>query len=114
MRPIVNGTGVGFGHCRTITIMSAKSIITATVIALAAGAALGLLLAPTSGRGTRKKIRKQAVSAKQALGEMLLEATELVDTIRSRAEEATQRTRTATSNMSDEAVKAGKRMADGA
>jgi len=114
MRLVINGTGVGYGLYRTISIMSAKSIITTAAIALAAGAALGLLLAPASGRDTRKKIRKQAASAKQALGEMLLEATELVDTIRSRAEEATLRTGTATSNISDEAVKGGKRMADGA
>lgn len=53
--------------------MSNKSILSAFVGGLAAGAALGVLLAPDSGANTRKKISKKAMQSKESFDEMVEE-----------------------------------------
>jgi gas vesicle protein len=58
--------------------MSTKSTIAIALTALAAGAAIGLLVAPASGADTRKKLSKKGKDLKDRLAEMLEEGNELI------------------------------------
>lgn len=53
--------------------MTNKSILSAFIGGLAAGATLGVLLAPDSGAATRKKIAKKAHQTKESFDEMVEE-----------------------------------------
>lgn len=68
--------------------MSAKSTLTIALASVAAGAVLALLLAPASGKDTRKKILKKATSAKDALDCLVDEATDRLAEIKRHAKEA--------------------------
>jgi gas vesicle protein len=68
--------------------MSAKSTLTIALASLTAGAVLGLLLAPSSGKDSRKKIMKKASSAKDALDCLVDEATDRLAQIKRHAKEA--------------------------
>ena len=68
--------------------MSAKRTLTIALASLAAGAVLGLLLAPASGKDSRKKIMKKATSAKDALDCLVEEATDRLSEIKRHAKEA--------------------------
>lgn len=65
--------------------MSTKSNVATALIALAAGAALGILFAPASGRDTRKKISDQASKLRDSLTEKMEEGRELVDKMKGAA-----------------------------
>jgi gas vesicle protein len=62
--------------------MSTKSTLAITLTALAAGAALGLLLAPASGKDTRKKLVKKGTDIRDKLADMLKEGGELVQKLK--------------------------------
>jgi gas vesicle protein len=54
--------------------MSNKSSVVTALLAFASGIALGVLMAPASGKETRKKLRKNAVGMKDTLGYGVLRA----------------------------------------
>ncbi len=68
--------------------MSAKSTLTIALASVAAGAVLALLLAPASGKDSRKKIMKKATSAKDALDCLVDEAADRLSQIKRHAKEA--------------------------
>jgi gas vesicle protein len=53
--------------------MSAKSIVSAFLGGVAAGAVLGILMAPESGVETRKKLAKKAQDSKDSLNQLVEE-----------------------------------------
>ena len=62
--------------------MSTKSTIAIALTALAAGAALGVLLAPASGAETRKKLARKGNDLKDRLSDMLAEGGELIEKLK--------------------------------
>jgi gas vesicle protein len=54
--------------------MASNRSIAAALVALVSGVALGILIAPASGKETRKKLRKNAVGMKDTLGYGVLRA----------------------------------------
>lgn len=73
--------------------MSTKSSLAIALTALAAGAALGVLLAPRSGAETRKKIMRKRDALKDRLNEMLREGEELLQDLKGEAETAAKEMR---------------------
>ncbi len=63
----------------TDPIMSTKSNLTLLLSSLAAGAALGLLLAPTSGRETRRNLIRRGEEMKDKLSDLYEEGTQYVN-----------------------------------
>lgn len=68
--------------------MSIKSTLTIALASVAAGAVLGLLLAPSSGKDSRKKLMKQATSAKDRLDRLVDEAADRLSQIKRHAKDA--------------------------
>lgn len=68
--------------------MSAKSTLTVALISVAAGALLGLMLAPSSGKDSRKKVMKKLNDAKDALDCLVDDATDRLERIKRHAKEA--------------------------
>jgi gas vesicle protein len=68
--------------------MSTKSTLTVALLTLTAGAVLGLMLAPSSGKDTRKKLMKKASGVKDALDCLVEEATDRLSEIKRHAKEA--------------------------
>lgn len=66
---------------------STKSTIAITLTALAAGAALGILFAPDSGKGTRKKISKKSGDLRDKLVSMAKEGKGILKNMKNDAEE---------------------------
>ena len=62
--------------------MSTKSTLAIALTALAAGAALGVLLAPASGAETRKKLVRKGNDLKDRLSDMLAEGGELIEKLK--------------------------------
>lgn len=62
--------------------MSTKTSLLALVAAAAAGAAVALLIAPDSGKKTRKKLMKEAESIKDTFAYRLMQAEEEVQHLR--------------------------------
>ena len=58
--------------------MSTKNILLATIGGAVAGAAVAVLLAPDSGKETRKKLVRSADDAKASLEQFLLRAEEQI------------------------------------
>ena len=65
--------------------MSTRSTVAIALTALAAGAALGVLLAPASGAETRKKLARKSSELKDRLSEMIEEGSELIDELKGEA-----------------------------
>lgn len=63
--------------------MGSKNSTTSTLLTLAAGVVVGVLIAPASGRETRRKLMDQSGSAKDTLHFLVMEAGDLVDQLRS-------------------------------
>ena len=68
--------------------MATQRSLATTLIALASGVALGILIAPASGSTIRRKIRRSDVGVKDTLGYTLLRAEELLKDLRSTVQEA--------------------------
>ncbi|MBK9421235.1 MAG: YtxH domain-containing protein [Flavobacteriales bacterium] len=62
--------------------MSTKNTLIAVITAAATGAAIALLLAPASGKKTRKKLMKEAESVKDTVTYRLMQAEEEVRHLR--------------------------------
>ncbi|MEO8591250.1 MAG: YtxH domain-containing protein [Flavobacteriales bacterium] len=84
--------------------MSTKSTIAIALTALAAGAALGLLLAPASGKETRKKLAKKGSDLKARLSDMMEEGNELIDKLKGDAEDLAEKAKN-TANTAKDRVK---------
>ena len=69
--------------------MNYKTSLTLAFVALASGVALGILVAPASGKKTRKKIRKSVVNVKDTLGYAVLRAEDHLDDLRTTVEDLT-------------------------
>jgi gas vesicle protein len=68
---------------KKIDIMAFKNSTATTLFTLAVGTAIGVLIAPASGRETRRKIMEQGSGAKDTLEYLVMEAGDLVDQLRS-------------------------------
>lgn len=84
--------------------MSTRSTIAIALTALAAGAALGLLLAPASGAETRKKLARKTSDLKDRLSEMLEEGKDLIDELKGDASDLADKAKK-TANSAKEKVK---------
>lgn len=62
--------------------MKSKDTVIAAISGIALGTLIGILIAPASGRDTRRKIAKGAASLKDTLAYRVLEAEELVTKLR--------------------------------
>jgi gas vesicle protein len=84
--------------------MSAKSTLAIALTALAAGAALGVLLAPASGKDTRKKLVRKGTDLRERLSDMLDEGGDLIDKLKGDASELANKAKD-TANTSKDRVK---------
>ncbi len=84
--------------------MWTKSTIAIALTALAAGAAIGLLLAPASGAETRKKLAKKGNDLKDRLADMLDEGGELIDKLKGDAKDLADKAKD-TANTAKDRVK---------
>jgi gas vesicle protein len=62
--------------------MTQRNLTISTLLTLAVGAAIGVLIAPASGRETRRRLMEKGSSAKDTLHYLLMEAGDLVDQLR--------------------------------
>ncbi len=65
--------------------MSTKNNVAIALAALAAGAAVGLLFAPASGKDTRRKIARKGSDLRDSLTDMLEEGSELIEKLKGEA-----------------------------
>lgn len=98
---------------QTQQTMSAKSTLAITLTALAAGAALGILLAPASGKDTRKKLMKKGSDMRDSLSDMLAEGGELIDKLKGQAKDAANTTKDRVKEAANEAAGAARPIANG-
>lgn len=99
--------------------MYTRSTVAIALTALAAGAALGILLAPASGSDTRKKISRKGSDLRKRFTEMLEEGGDLIGQLRTEAtdlaDKAKDRVNTAKDRVQDAAngaVNAGRATAN--
>ena len=78
--------------------MSTKSTLAIALTALAAGAALGVLLAPASGADTRKKLMKKGSDLKDRLADMVEEGQDLIDELKGEARDTASKVRDTVNN----------------
>ncbi len=81
--------------------MSTKSTLAIALTAIAAGAALGVLLAPSSGKETRKKLVRTGTDLKDRLSDMLAQGQELMDDLRDEAGNLADKARATTKESRD-------------
>lgn len=84
--------------------MSTKSTIAIVLTALAAGAALGVVFAPASGKETRKKIARKSADLRDRLAELVDEGSELVSKLKDDAGDLADKAK-ATANTAKDRVK---------
>ena len=99
---------------QTPTTMSTRSTIAIALTALAAGAALGVLLAPASGAETRKKLARKTNDLKDRLAEMLEEGSELIDDLKGEAEGLADKAKKTASSAKEKVKDAAGEMANNA
>ncbi len=119
VRPPLCSTGLGYFNAQrsdgmavgmnSATIqqrknMSTRSTIAIALTALAAGAALGVLLAPASGAETRKKLARKTSDLKDRLAEMIEEGSDLIDELKGEAGDLADKAKS-TANSAKEKVK---------
>ncbi len=83
--------------------MSTRNTLAIAVLALVAGAAAGVLLAPASGKESRKKLKKKATGIKDSLGSYLLKGKETLEEMRGQAEEAAEAVHESANKVKEEA-----------
>jgi len=86
---------------KTPNAMSAKSNVAIALTALAAGAALGILFAPASGKETRKKIAKKGTDLKERLAEMVDEGADLLHKMKGDANDLANKAKDSANTMKD-------------
>lgn len=72
--------------------MSSSKLLLAAVSGIALGTLIGILVAPASGRETRKKIRKGAIGMKDTLAYRCLQAEDMLVKLRKQATATGERT----------------------
>ncbi len=63
--------------------MGSNNFKVSSLVTLAVGVGIGVLIAPTSGRETRRRIMEKTGGAKDTLHYLVMEAGDLVDQLRS-------------------------------
>ena len=86
---------------KTPNAMSAKSNVAIALTALAAGAALGILFAPASGKDTRKKIAKTGTDLKVRLAEMVEEGGDLLHKMKGNANDLANKAKDTANTVKD-------------
>jgi gas vesicle protein len=94
--------------------MSTQSNFAIALTALAAGAALGILFAPASGKETRRKIAKKGTDLKDRLAELVEEGGELLNTMKGEVNDLTHKAKDATNTMKDRVKEAANETASSA
>jgi gas vesicle protein len=94
--------------------MSTKTNVALVLTALAAGAALGILFAPASGKDTRKNIARKGSDLRDRLNELAHEGSELVDKLKNDARDMTNKAKDATGNIKDRVKEGANEMAGAA
>lgn len=64
-------------------IMASRNSAAGTLLALVAGTVIGVLIAPASGRETRRRLMERGEGAKDTLHYLVMEAGDLFDQLRS-------------------------------
>jgi len=81
--------------------MSTKNNVAIALAALAAGAAIGLLFAPASGKDTRAKIARKGSDLRGSLEDMLAEGGELINKMKGEAGDLASKGKDAMNGMKD-------------
>ena len=81
--------------------MSTKNNVAIALAALAAGAAIGLLFAPASGKDTRRKLVRKGSDLRDSLTDMLEEGSELIEKLKGEAGDMASKGRDAMNTMKD-------------
>ena len=81
--------------------MSNKSNVAIALAALAAGAAIGILFAPASGKETRGKIARKGQGLRDSLSDMIEEGSDLINKMKGEAGELANKGKDAANNVKD-------------
>jgi gas vesicle protein len=94
--------------------MSTRTNAAIALAALAAGAAIGILFAPASGKETRSRITRKGNDLRDSLNDMLAEGSELIDQLKGEAGDLAAKGKDAANNMKDRVKDAASEMAGSA
>ena len=86
--------------------MSTKNNVAIALAALAAGAAIGLLFAPASGKDTRSKLARKGTDLRDSLADMMEEGSGLIEKLKGEASDLANKGKDAMSGMKDRAKEA--------
>ena len=78
-------------HLKTIIMKGTTKITLGVLGALAAGVAIGLMIAPEKGSETRKKMKKKAESWVDQLGNVLSDGKELMEDVKENSRQLKKR-----------------------
>lgn len=91
--------------------MSTRTNAAIALAALAAGAAIGLLFAPASGKETRSRIARKGTDLRDSLQDMLAEGGALIDQLKGEVGDLAANGKEAASNMKERVKDAAHDMA---
>jgi gas vesicle protein len=94
--------------------MSTKNNVAIALAALAAGAAIGLLFAPASGKDTRAKIARKGSDLRDSLDDMLAEGGELINKMKGEVGDLAGKGKDAANTMKDRVKEGAGEMANAA